>query len=74
MEAAQLRDEVTLQLARAYKAQQQPSLAIPLLVEVLNSQNPTRDLGKQAYDQLLEIGFVAQPYVVNEETANSSDQ
>ncbi len=73
LEAAELRDEATLQQARAYQAQQQPDLAVPLLVEVLSSQNPTRALGKQAYDQLLEIGFVAQPYVVNEETATSSE-
>ncbi|MEM6254967.1 MAG: hypothetical protein AAF821_18780 [Cyanobacteria bacterium P01_D01_bin.156] len=74
LEAAQLRDTTTLHLARAYQSQQRSSLAIPLLVEVLNSQNPTRELGKQAYDQLLEIGFVAQPFVVNEETANSVEQ
>ncbi len=73
LEAAELRDQATLQQAQAYQALQQPNLAIPLLVEVLNSQNPTRDLGKQAYDQLLEIGFVAQPYVVNEETATSTE-
>ncbi|MEM7064532.1 MAG: hypothetical protein AAF572_15385 [Cyanobacteria bacterium P01_B01_bin.77] len=73
LEAAQLRDQATLKLARAYQAQQQPTLAVPLLVEVLSSQNPTRDLGKQAYDQLLEIGFVAQPYMGPEETANSSE-
>ncbi len=71
LEAAELRDQATLQQAQAYQAQQQPNLAIPLLVEVLGSQNPTRALGKQAYDQLLEIGFVAQPYIVNEETATS---
>lgn len=70
LESAQLRDEVSLKQARAYSAQQRPTLAIPLLVEVLNSQNPTRDLGKQAYDQLLEIGFVAQPFSVSEETAS----
>lgn len=74
LESAELRDQATLQQAQAYQAQQQSNLAIPLLVEVLGSQNPTRDLGKQAYDQLLEIGFVAQPYVVNEETATSSEQ
>lgn len=73
LEAAQLRDAATLQQAIAYKAQQEPELAVPLLVEVLSSQNPTRDLGKQAYDQLLEIGFVAQPYIVNEETATSAE-
>lgn len=73
LEAAQLRDRATLLQARAHQAQQQSTLAIPLLVEVLSSQNPTRDLGKQAYDQLLEIGFVAQPYVVTEETATSTE-
>lgn len=74
LEAAELRDQATLQQALAHQAQQQTNLAIPLLVEVIGSQNPTRDLGKQAYDQLLEIGFVAQPYVVNEETATSTEQ
>ncbi|MBT9310627.1 hypothetical protein [Leptothoe kymatousa] len=74
LEAAQLRDEATLLLASAYQAQQQSSLAIPLLVEVLNSQNPSRDLGKRAYDQLFDIGFVGQPYVANEETATSAEQ
>ncbi|ESA34511.1 hypothetical protein N836_16580 [Leptolyngbya sp. Heron Island J] len=74
LEAAELRDQATLQQALAHKAQQQHNLAIPLLVEVIGSQNPTRDLGRQAYDQLLEIGFVAQPYVVNEETATSNEQ
>jgi hypothetical protein len=73
LEAAELRDQATLQQAQAYQDQQQPNLAVPLLVEVLGSQNPTRDLGKQAYDQLLEIGFVAQPYIVNEETATSTE-
>ncbi|MEM8610868.1 MAG: hypothetical protein AAGF93_02535 [Cyanobacteria bacterium P01_H01_bin.105] len=73
LEAAELRDQASLQQALAYQAQQQPTLAIPLLVEVLSSQNPTRDLGKQAYDQLLEIGFVVQPFVENEETATSTE-
>ena len=73
LEAAELRDQATLRLALAYQAQQQPTLAIPLLVEVLGSQNPTRALGKQAYDQLLEIGFVAQPYVEAEETATTTE-
>ncbi|MEM1254131.1 MAG: hypothetical protein AAGI69_17000 [Cyanobacteria bacterium P01_H01_bin.21] len=71
LEAAELRDEATLRQAQAHQAQQEPNLAIPLLVEVLSSQNPTRALGQQAYDQLLEIGFVAQPFVANDETATS---
>ncbi|NEP18202.1 MAG: hypothetical protein F6J97_15070 [Leptolyngbya sp. SIO4C1] len=61
-EAAQLRDQATLKQAQVYRAQSQADLAIPLLVEVINSQNPTRDLGQQAYQQLFELGFVELPY------------
>ena len=74
LEAAELRDRATLQQARAHQAQQQPTLAVPLLVEVLTSQNPTRDLGKQAYDQLLEIGVVAQPFVGTEEATVGTEE
>ena len=74
LEAAELRDRATLQQARAHQAQQQPTLAVPLLVEVLTSQNPTRALGKQAYDQLLEIGFVAQPFEGTEEATVGTDE
>lgn len=61
-ESAQLRDRATLRQAQVYQAQNQADLAVPLLVEVIDSQNPTRDLGQQAYQHLLEIGFVEFPY------------
>jgi sorbitol-specific phosphotransferase system component IIA len=32
------------------------------LIQVINSQSPTRELGTQAYQQLLEIGFVSTPF------------
>lgn len=62
LETAQMRDDATYQLALVHRAQNQPELAVPLLVQVVNSQNPTRDLGKKAYQQLLELGFVDSPY------------
>jgi hypothetical protein len=62
LEAAQLRDQATYQLAVVYRAKNQPELAIPLLVEIVRSQNPTRDMGQQAYRQLLELGFVDVPF------------
>ena len=58
LQAAQLRDKSTYQLALVYRAKNQPELAIPLLVQLVRSQQPTRDLGKQAYQQLFELGFV----------------
>lgn len=62
LETAQKRDESNYQLALLYRRQNQPELAIPLLMEVLRSQQPTRDLGNRAYQQLFELGFVEAPY------------
>ncbi len=62
LETAQKRDEANYQLALVYRTQNQPELAIPLLMEVLRSQQPTRDLGTRAYQQLFELGFVDAPY------------
>jgi len=62
LETAQVRDEATYQLALVHRAQNKPELAVPLLVQIIRSQQPTRELGKKAYQQLLELGFVDTPY------------
>lgn len=62
LEAAQVRDRASYQLAVVYRAQSRPDLAVPLLVEVVQSQQPTRPLGQQAFQQLFELGFVSVPY------------
>lgn len=62
IESAELRDEATYQLALVHRANNQPELSVPLLVQIIRSQNPTRDLGKKAYRQLFELGFVDSPY------------
>ena len=62
LESAQVRDQASYQLAVVYRAQNRPDLAIPLLVEVVKSQQPTRGLGQQAYQQLYELGFVGVAY------------
>ncbi|MFQ4137111.1 hypothetical protein PGN35_012415 [Nodosilinea sp. PGN35] len=62
LETAQLRDQASYQLALVYRSQNQPSEAVPLLMEILRSQQPTRDLGQRAYQQLFDLGFVDQPY------------
>lgn len=58
LETAQMRDDATYQLALVHRAQNQPELAVPLLIQIIRSQQPTRDLGKKAYQQLFELGFV----------------
>lgn len=62
LETAQLRDQASYQLALVYRSQNQPNEAVPLLMEILRSQQPTRDLGQRAYQQLFELGFVDAPY------------
>ncbi len=58
VEAAEMRDQATYQLALVHRAQNQPELAVPLLVQIISSQNPTTDLGKKSYEQLVQLGFV----------------
>lgn len=62
LETAQRRDQATYQLALLYRTQNRPAEAVPLFIEILRSQQPTRDLGQRAYQQLFEMGFVDEPY------------
>lgn len=72
LETAEMRDTATYQLALVHRAQNQPELAVPLLIQIIRSQNPTRDLGKKAYQQLLELGFVDAPYPQTGNSQSSS--
>jgi hypothetical protein len=69
LETAQMRDEATYQLALVHRAQNKPELAVPLLVQIVRSQNPTRELGQKAYQQLFELGFVDSPFPRNPDDA-----
>jgi hypothetical protein len=56
------RDRATYQLALVHRSQNKPELAIPLLIQIVTSQSPGIGLGKKAYEQLVEVGFVDTPY------------
>lgn len=62
LSTAEMRDRATYQLALVHRAQERPELAVPLLIQIVRSQNPTTELGKKAYQQLFELGFVDAPY------------
>ncbi len=62
LETGQLRDEATYRLALVHRAKNEPELAVPLLVQIIRSQNPNTDLGRKSYQQLYELGFVASPF------------
>jgi len=56
------RDNATYQLALVHRSQNKSELSVPLLIQIITSQSPGIGLGKKAYEQLLEIGFVDTPY------------
>jgi len=62
LKTAALRDESTYQLALVHRAQNKPELSVPLLIQIIRSQNPTSELGRKSYQQLYEIGFVETPF------------
>ncbi len=66
LETAEMRDNATYQLALVHRAEGQPDLAVPLLIQIIQSQDPTRELGGQAYRQLFELGFVDAAYPRNQ--------
>lgn len=72
LDTAQMRDDATYQLALVHRAQNKPELAVPLLVQIIRSQNPTRALGKKAYQQLFELGFVDAPFPRSGNTSSGS--
>lgn len=63
--------QANLRLAALFRRQGQPEVAVPLLVEVVRTLTPTTDFGRQAYQQLIEIGFVTTPYAAPSGSAGS---
>ena len=45
-------------LASLYKRKKQPEVAVPLLVEIIRLMTPNSTEGKEAYENLLQLGFV----------------
>ena len=49
-------------LASLYKRKKQPEVAVPLLVEIIRLMTPNSPEGKEAYENLLQLGFVETTY------------
>ncbi len=49
-------------LAALYKRRNEPEVAVPLLVEIIRLMSPTSSEGKEAYKDLIQLGFVETPY------------
>ena len=61
-EALETMAKANLRLAAVFRRQNQPEVAVPLLVEVIKVMTPANEDGRKAYQQLVELGFVATPY------------
>ena len=44
------------------KVQNQPEVAVPVLVEVVRLMTPASSDGQKAYQSLIELGFVETPF------------
>jgi hypothetical protein len=64
--------EANLRLAALFRRQNQPEVAVPLLVEVVKTMTPASDPGRRAYQQLLELGFVSTPYTAPAPTGGAT--
>ena len=61
-EALETMARANLRLAAVFRRQNQPEVAVPLLVEVVKVMTPANDDGRKAYQQLVELGFASTPY------------
>ena len=61
-ESLKLWAESNSRLASLYRRKKQPEVAVPLLVEIIRLMSPNSPQGKEAYDNLIQLGFVNTPY------------
>ena len=57
-EALNRQAEASLRLAALFRRQNQPTMAVPLLVTVVTLVTPAKPQGQKAYQSLVELGFV----------------
>ena len=61
-ETLSLLAQANLRLAALFRRQNQPEVAVPVLVEVVRLMTPAKPEGQKAYQSLVELGFVDTPY------------
>ena len=54
--------ESNARLAALYTRKQEPEVAVPLLVEIIRLMSPNSPQGKEAYNNLVKLGFVNTSY------------
>ena len=61
-EILQILAESNERLASTYIKNEKPEVAVPLLVETIRIMSPNSPEGKEAYQRLIQLGFVETKY------------
>ena len=61
-ETLQILAESNERLAALYVKDKEPEVAVPLLIEVIRIMSPNSPEGKEAYETLIQLGFVETTY------------
>ena len=61
-ETLQILAESNERLATYYIKNEKPDVAVPLLVETIRIMSPNSKEGKEAYERLIQLGFVETKY------------
>ena len=61
-ETLQILAESNKRLASLYIKDEKPDVAVPLLVETIRIMSPNSQEGKEAYERLIQLGFVETKY------------
>ena len=61
-ETLQILAESNIRLASLYLKTEKPEVAVPLLVETIRIMSPNSPEGKEAYERLIQLGFVETKY------------
>ena len=61
-ETLQILAESNERLASMYIKNEEPEVAVPLLVETIRIMSPNSPEGKEAYGRLIQLGFVETKY------------
>ena len=61
-ETLQILAETNARLASLYLKTEKPEVAVPLLIETIRIMSPNSREGKEAYERLIQLGFVETKY------------
>ena len=61
-ETLKIQAESNKRLASLYIKNEKPDVAVPLLIEIIRIMSPNSPEGKEAYEKLIQLGFVETEY------------